>query len=122
MHQHSSGPAARFFRKLCHLLMAAAALLVLCGPLHAQDATQDEAKTIQEIFNCLAPGLPEDWQHAMMTMDLAAAGSDVADVQYVVVRGNAADRPENFRPCDAIKPARALLDVRQRQPEERRGW
>ena len=103
-------------------MASAAALMLACGAARAQQASPEESKFITEIFKCLAQGLPEDWEHAMMHMELAAPGSDVADVQYIVMRGNAADRPENFRPCDGVRPARALLDMRQRQPEDRRGW
>jgi hypothetical protein len=93
-------------RNARHLLIAAAAACLLsAGTALAQQASPEESKIIQAIFGCMAAGLPEDWQHAMMTLDLSAPGAQDGEVRYLVVRGNAAEGPQVFRPCDLRAPA-----------------
>jgi len=103
------------------LLLAALALAapaVLC----AQEASKKETAAVQSMLACLIQGLPEDWQRAEVTVELAKPGAATGDVAYLVSRTGAEDKPEPFTPCDVRKPPRTLLDARKTQAPGRRGW
>ena len=99
-------------------------LLAAIAPARAlaQQATSAEVDTMTAIAECLAEGLPADWRQAHMIVELAEPGASSGNVQYLVSRGEIKDKLEPFTPCDVRKPARALIDMRQSQPSERRGW
>jgi hypothetical protein len=88
----------------------------------AQQASSAEVDAMSEIAECLAEGLPTDWRQAHMIVELPEPGATSGNVQYLVARGEIKDKLEPFTPCDVGKPARALIDMRQTQPSERRGW
>jgi hypothetical protein len=88
----------------------------------AQQASRTEVDAMTEIAQCLAEGLPADWRQAHMIVELPEPGASSGNVQYLVARGEIKDKLEPFTPCDVGKPARALIDMRQSQPSERRGW
>ena len=100
------------------------AALALGAPalLCAQEASRNETAAVQGMLECLMQGLPEDWQRAEVTIELPKPLAQTGDVQYVVVRSGAEDRPEPFTPCDVRKPPRTLLDTRKTQAPARRGW
>ncbi|HEY6821070.1 MAG TPA: hypothetical protein VI321_03560 [Burkholderiales bacterium] len=96
--------------------------LFLPAVVCAQDASEKETAAVQSMLECLVQGLPEDWQRAEMTVELAKPLADTGDVEYMVVRSGAQDKPEAFTPCDVRKPPRTLLDIRKSQAPARRGW
>src|SRR3954471_10991677 len=103
------------------LLLAA---LVLAAPalVCAQEASKKETDAVQSMLECLIQGLPEDWQRAEVTVELARPGAETGDVLYLVSRSGAEDKPEPFAPCDVRQPPRTLLDARKTQASARRGW
>jgi hypothetical protein len=103
------------------LLLAA---LALAAPalVCAQEASEKETAAVQSMLACLIQGLPEDWQRAEVTVELAKPGASTGDVVYLVSRTGAEDKPEPFTPCDVRKPPRTLLDARKAQAPGRRGW
>ena len=105
-------------------MRSALAVLALAVPslLCAQEASKRETAAVQSIVQCLMQGLPEDWQRAEMTVELAKPAAQTGDVVYLVTRTGAEDKPEPFTPCDVRKPPRTLLDARKSQAPARRGW
>jgi hypothetical protein len=104
------------------LLAAAAAALV---PFHcslAQEATRAQIEAINEIAQCMARGLPEDWASAHMIVDLEKPGDSTGKVRYLVARKGAEDKPEKFTPCDTDGPPVVLIGLRRLEPVQRRGW
>jgi len=101
----------------------AAAALVLAAPgaALAQAASAAETGAVQSIVECLGPGLPAEFKRAEMIVELAKPGDRTGDVQYVLVRGEP-EQLQSFTPCDVKKPARLLLELRERLPVKRRGW
>ena len=105
------------------LLLAAAVVALV--PLHAalaQEANATQMEVINEIFRCMAQGLPQDWASAQMIVDLERPGDSTGKVRYVVMRKDAEDKPELFTPCDTDGPPKALIALREREPVERRSW
>jgi hypothetical protein len=105
------------------LLLAAAVVALV--PFHAalaQEANATQMEVINEIFRCMAQGLPQDWASAHMIVDLERPGDSTGKVRYVVFRKDATDKPELFTPCDTDGPPKALIALREQEPVERRGW
>ena len=88
----------------------------------AQQPSEDEIGALNEIFACLAPGLPENWGRAHVVMTLSAPGSGSGNIKYMVAPLGAPDKIEPFEPCDHELPARILIRLRDYQPRERSGW
>lgn len=104
-------------------LIAALASLALAVPsAQAQQASKGETQAVSTIVECLAVGLPEDWERVKMIVELAKPGADTGDVQYLVARAAAPDKFEPFTPCDVRKPARTLLEARKTLAPKRRAW
>jgi hypothetical protein len=107
-------------KRLLAVLLSAA---VLPAMVHAQGASREEVRAVEEIGECLLEGLPQDWRIAHVIVELAEPGADTGRVQYLVGREDAPDNElEPFTPCDTRQPARRLLEVRKEQPADRRGW
>lgn len=103
-------------------VLASAFLLLAALPAAAQQPTAQQEAVLTDIAKCLVAGLPEDWEQAEMTIKLPASDTDKGDVRYVFRRKLSGGTFENFRPCDAQMPPRALAGLRELQPPERRGW
>jgi hypothetical protein len=98
-------------------------LLTAAAPAaFGQAASQAETEAISAIGECLLEGLPSDWRLAQMIVELPEPLAATGSAQYLVARGEIKDRLEPFTPCDVRKPARTLIEIRERQPPERRGW
>jgi hypothetical protein len=106
-----------------NLLIAAAITLGLASwNADAQEASFTDTKVAETIWQCLATGLPADWEHAFVLIKLSEPGASNGDVRYVVVRTGAEDKPEPFQPCDLSHPAMTIIEARQYLPAERRNW
>jgi hypothetical protein len=101
-----------------------AAFLALLAPFFAagQEANTTEQEAITQIAQCMVEGLPDDWVAAHMVVELASPGAGTGGVRYLVARKGAEDQLEAFMPCDTEKPARMLVALRERQPQDRQGW
>ena len=87
-----------------------------------QAASNAETRTVADIVDCLVAGLPEDWKAATMEVNLEKPMDDTGGVRYLMSREEGASPAEAFEPCDVKKPARLLIELRNVQPPERRGW
>lgn len=88
----------------------------------AQEASDTERDVVTQIAQCMAEGLPDDWTAAHMVVELPSPGASTGGVRYLVARKDAEDKLETFTPCDAQKPAKMLVDLRDKQPLDRQGW
>jgi hypothetical protein len=100
---------------------AAAGVLAVPGSALAQAASAAETGAVQSIVECLGQGLPAEFKRAEMIVELATPGAKTGDVQYVLVRGEP-EQLQSFTPCDLKKPARLMLELRERLAVKRRGW
>jgi hypothetical protein len=85
-------------------------------------ASDAETRTVGDIVDCMVAGLPEDWRAAAMEINLEKPMDDTGAVRYLVSREEGASPSEPFTPCDVKKPARLLIELRNAQSPERRGW
>lgn len=98
-------------------------LLVAAVPAigFGQSASKPEAEAVLKIAKCLAEGPPEDWQRLYMVVELPEPGSPSGRARYLAQRDFAAD-PVAYTPCDPQQPAKILMDSRESQAPERKGW
>jgi hypothetical protein len=85
-------------------------------------ASDAEARTVADIMDCFVSGLPEGWRQAIMEVNLDKPFDDTGSVRYAFTRDDYTAPSESFQPCDIKRPARYLIELRDKQPESRRGW
>lgn len=102
------------------LVCLAAALLA--APAHAQQ--QPDPKAIQEIFDCLAVGLPKDWKKAWVVVsDWGEAGKErkyEGKFYYATSAADSAGTP--LITCDAQKTAKGVIALNTALAPEKRRW
>ena len=86
-----------------------------------QTASKAEAEVAQEIAKCMLETAPSDWQKLFMIIELPEAGAPAGRVRYMATRDFAPD-PVAYTPCDPQVPANLLMEARETQATERRGW
>jgi hypothetical protein len=86
-----------------------------------QTASKAEAQVAQEIAQCMVEGPPPDLRRLYLIIELPEPGAPRGRVRYVADRDFSAD-PVAYKPCDPARPAQLLMDARENQPAERRGW
>jgi len=104
-----------------HLVVLAVAAL-LAGPAQAQK--QPDPKAIQEIFDCLAAGLPKAWQRAWVVV------SEIADTgkarrfesQSFYAESSTAMAGKPLKTCGAETVAKGVIALSAELPAEQRRW
>ena len=86
----------------------------------AQGASISETNAVARIAECLAQGAPGDWARLTMVIELVKPGDETGKVRYFAT--DASGKAEAYTPCDTRKPALVLIEARQSQPPERKGW
>jgi glucose/arabinose dehydrogenase len=86
------------------------------------EASKTENEAVVEIVKCMLAGLPEDWNVAIMDVNLEKPFEETGSVSYLVARGGETRPTEAFMPCDEKTPARTLISVRNTLPRDRQGW
>jgi hypothetical protein len=109
---------ARMNRLLAVLGVAA----VLAAPLQAQK--QPDPGAVQEIFDCLAVGLPGDWTKAWVVVtELADAGKERRYESRFFYTVSAADNVgKPLLSCGAEKVAKGVYALSADLPPEQRRW
>jgi len=103
------------FRSILALSLAAAPLAAA-----AQQASSAQIETISTVANCLATGLPEQWKRLQVVVTLPQPMAETGGVLYLVTMPD--DRVQPFPPCDPRLPPVKLIDLREHQPANERGW
>ena len=103
------------------LALALLAAALLAAPAHAQ---QPDAKAVQEIFDCLAVGLPQNWKKAWVVIsDLGAAGKERKYEGKFFYATSAADKAgKPLVPCDAQKVAKGVLSLNAALAPDKQRW
>jgi hypothetical protein len=78
-----------------------------------------DAKTVEQIFSCLAPGLPQDWKRAWVVV----TGAEIAAAAKFYVTTSFRDEDaEEFVPCNAQEIARRITSLSDSLPPDQRRW
>jgi hypothetical protein len=103
------------------MLLLAIAMTAAPAIGFGQTASKAEAQVAQEIAKCMVQNAPTDWQKLFMVIELPEAGAPSGRVRYMATRDFAPD-PIAYTPCDPQTPAKLLMEARETQSAERRGW
>lgn len=105
------------------LIMLLLAVSMTAAPAigFGQTASKAEAQVAQEIAKCMVETAPNDWRKLFMIIELPEPGAPSGRVRYMATRDFSPD-PVAYTPCDPQVPAKLLMDSRETQPAERRGW
>ena len=104
----------------------AAALFVVASLFvsTARPQAEPDPKVIQEIFECLAVGLPKDWNRAWMSVTQVAGGGAQGEFEgrffYATSSTDVAGKPLSI--CGAQTIAQAISRLRADLPADKRGW
>jgi hypothetical protein len=108
--------------RMNRLLAAFAVVAALALPAQAQK--QPDPKAIQDIFDCLAVGLPKDWKKAWVVVtELADAGKErrlESQSFYADSSGAMAGKP--LATCGAQVVAKGVIALSADLPAEQRRW
>jgi hypothetical protein len=108
--------------RMNRLLAALALAAILATPAQAQK--QPDPKAIQQIFDCLAVGLPKDWKKAWVVVtELAVVGKErrfESQSFYADASGAMAGKP--LATCGAEVVARGVIALSADLPAEQRRW
>ena len=108
--------------RMNRLLAACAVVTALALPAQAQK--QPDLKAIQEIFDCLAVGLPADWKKAWVVVtEITEAGKErryESKSFYAVAAADNAGNP--LVSCSSEEVARGVYFLSADLPAEQRRW
>jgi hypothetical protein len=77
-----------------------------------------DAKTVEQIFSCLAPGLPADWKKTWVVV----TGADAATAKFYYTNSFRNEDAEEFKPCNAQEVTRRIAGLSDSLPPEQRLW
>ena len=78
-----------------------------------------DGKLVEQIFSCLAPGLPQDWKRTWVVV--TSAEPAVATKFYVTTSYRDEDA-EEFVPCNVQEITRRITGLNDSLPAEQRRW
>jgi len=84
-----------------------------------------DGKLVEQIFSCLAPGLPQDWKRTWVVVtDLEADGGKARryEAKFYATNSLGDDEGEPVVPCNAQEISRRITGLNDALPPERRGW
>jgi hypothetical protein len=85
----------------------------------APAAPKLDARTVEQIFSCLAPGLPQDWKRTWVVVT-AAEGAMAA--KFFVTSTFRDEDAEEFVPCNPQELTRRIAGLSDALPPEQRRW
>lgn len=89
------------------------------APSSATAAPRLDAKTVEQIFSCLAPGLPAEWRRTWV--EVSNVGGTPTGKFYFTTSLRREDG-EEFTPCNAHEVARRIASLTDAGPAGRQGW
>lgn len=73
---------------------------------------------MEQIFSCLAPGLPQDWKKTWVVVTAGAA----AVPKFYVTTSFRDEDAEEFVPCNVQEIARRIVSLSDALPPDQRHW
>ena len=84
-----------------------------------------DSRLIENIFACLAPGLPQDWKKTWVvvtSMEAAAGKEPRYEAKFFYANSFGDDEGDEFIPCNAQEVARRITGLNDALAPDRRGW
>jgi hypothetical protein len=77
-----------------------------------------DANTVEQIFSCLASGLPQDWKRTWVVVSADAA----VPAKFYVTSTYRDEDAEEFVPCNVQEIARRIVKLNDALPPDQRHW
>jgi hypothetical protein len=77
-----------------------------------------DPRTVEQIFSCLAPGLPQDWKKTWVVVTAEAA----VNGKFYVTSSYRDEDAEEFVPCNAQEVTKRIAALSDSLPAEQRRW
>ena len=81
-----------------------------------------DVKLIESIFNCLSPGLPQDWKRAWVEITDQGGGKEKNSRFRVSNIRDSIDEGEPLVPCNARELTGRIVGLNDKLPPDRRAW
>jgi len=84
-----------------------------------------DGKMVEQIFSCLAPGLPQDWKRTWVVVTSVEAGEGKEqrfEAKFYYSNSLGDDEGEALVPCNAQEVARRITGLNDALPPEQRRW
>ncbi len=94
-----------------------APVVAAIAPAPSPPAPKLDAKTVEQIFSCLAPGLPQDWKKTWVVVT-----ADAAAAKFYVTSTYRDEDAEEFVPCNVQEIARRIVKLNDALPPDQRRW
>jgi hypothetical protein len=94
------------------------AVAAVAPPSSGIVATKLDPRTVEQIFSCLAPGLPQDWKKTWVVVTSEAA----VNGKFYVTSSYRDEDAEEFVPCNAQEVTRRIAALSDSLPPEQRRW
>jgi hypothetical protein len=78
-----------------------------------------DAKMVEQIFTCLAPGLPSEWKRTWVVVSNAAGATTAKFFYSITLRDEDA---EELVPCNAQEITRRIASLTPALPQDRQNW
>jgi len=108
--------------KALAIALVFAAAQVFAQTTEQRDAAEFETRAMADIVDCMVQGLPDEWYRATMEINLDKPFDETGSVRYAFARHDGEPPVEPFTPCDVKRPAKTLIELRNRLPSDRQGW
>jgi len=93
--------------------------VAVAAPAPSPPGPRLDAKTVEQIFSCLAPGLPAEWRRAWV--EVSHAGGALTAKFYFTTSLRREDG-EEFTPCNAQEVTRRIAALSDGLPAEQQRW
>ena len=93
--------------------------VAVAAPAAAPAGLRLEPKTVEQIFSCLAPGLPAEWKRTWV--EVTNSGSALTAKTYFTTSLRREDG-EEFTPCNAPELARRIAGLASALPPDQQNW
>jgi hypothetical protein len=93
--------------------------VAVAAPAAAHTGLRLDPKTVEQIFSCLAPGLPAEWKRTWI--EVTNTGSALTAKSYFTTSLRREDG-EEFTSCNAQALARRIADLSAGLPPEQQRW
>jgi hypothetical protein len=81
-----------------------------------------DAKLIESVFNCLSPGLPQDWKRTWVEITDQGGDKEKNSKFRVSNIRDGNDEGEPLVPCNAQELTRRIVGLNDKLPPDRRAW
>ena len=82
-----------------------------------------DAKLVENIFACLAPGLPQDWKKTWVVVTgLDEAAGRRYETKFYYSNSFGDDDGDQFVPCNSQEVTRRITGLSDTLPPDRRNW